>query len=307
MIEVHRQIIDHLDNGADYDTISVRMNIPRELVADRVRNARMAQLREIQMMGTVTQRPPSIPRKRFVQDRFTADNICILSDLEIPDHSLEYLTRAVQISKKMGIRHLLIAGDVVAFDQHALTTWAKEYHVQDDPSIMTVVDLTEALLYWLFDTFDTIKMSVGNHDARLAKTLAGQVNFGDLLRNLPADQFEYINNRKVIIDTSRGPVWVIHPNGGGQAAKVAQDWYNNHVPKGHIVMPHFHVQCDTTTSDGQYEIHAIGTGRDSDLTEYKALGAWRGRAWDSSFLIIRNGYFYPFNLKNTDWDFWLNL
>lgn len=286
--------------------IAQHLGIQRHLVADRIRNAHIALMRSgvpnIQMV-------PVIPRRTFEDYHIQTSNITIISDLEMPDHSVEYLLSAVEMSELFGIEDLLLAGDGLSFDQAVLTAWAKEIMLQPEPDVPDVLTLAEQMMQWLLTKFKRVWWQRGNHDDRVAKGLNGQVNLGLLLRRLPEDRFTFIDRRKVCIETSRGKVWSIHPNGGGDAAKVAQDFYNK-MPieqKGHIVMPHFHVQVDTSTSDGSFEIHCIGCGRDKKKTEYLAAGAWRGRQWDESFIIIKDGWFYPFNMKNTNFDFYRQL
>lgn len=307
MIDNHVAILEMLGEGAPFDDIAIALNIPRPLIADRIRNAKLAQFKELISAGSLPPGrtpPPSTPRKRFVVDRIQADSIAICSDLEMPDHSIEYLERLVQMSRLMGVRRLLLAGDGIAFDQVALTRWAKRAITQPELGVEDTLDLADSMVEWLLETYDQVDWMAGNHDDRVALAVNGEINLGRLLSRKAGDKFQYVNKRKLIIDTPRGPVWVVHPDGGGQAAKVAQDWYNNNSPKGHIIMPHFHTQVDTTTSDNAFEIHAIGAGRDPGLTEYLAQKAWRGRTWNSSFIIIKDGYFYPFNLKNTNFDLW---
>lgn len=309
MIELHKQILKLLSEGASYDFISYQLGIDRDKVADRVRNAQLARLKEIAPTAATVdlERPPSIPRKRVGTVRIDGRNIAVIGDTEMPDHSLEFMENVVEMSQLFGIDTLLIAGDGVALDQETLTSWAKEYYIQVEEGLPTIIDLAEALILWLLKTFKKVYWSRGNHDDRLAKALKGQVNIGMLLNRLPQDRFEFIDRRFLILDTDRGPCWVIHPNGGGNPASVMERWINTHPEKGHCLLPHFHVQVDTTTADGLWELHAIGTGRDVEKTEYLQMNIWRGRQWDASYMLIKDSYFYPMNLRNTDFAFWRSL
>lgn len=75
--------------------------------------------------------------------------------------------------------------------------------------------------------------------------------------------------------------------------------------KCHVVVAHCHRRQDGHTKDGLYEVHALGTCRDPWRTKYKASKANKHNQWDESFLMIKNGYHYPFDMKTTDWKFWL--
>lgn len=309
MIELHRQILHILEQGGTYDTIARELEIDRDKVADRVRNAQLARLKEIGpvLLKEATNRPPSIPRKRIGDVHLDGRNLAIIGDTEMPDHSLAFLENVVEMSGLFGINELLIAGDGVALDQQQLNSWAKQYYIQVEEGLPTIVDLAEAMIRWLLQYYKKIWWSRGNHDDRLATALGGQVNIGMLLNRFSEDEFEFIDRRYLILDTDRGPCWVIHPNGGGNPANVMQKWINDHALKGHCLLPHFHIQLDTTTTDGLWELHAIGTGRDVELTEYLQMNIWRGRAWDQSYMLIKDSYFYPMNLRNTNFDFYRKL
>jgi hypothetical protein len=50
------------------------------------------------------------------------DDLIIISDIEIPDHSAKMLQLALLTGMARGIKHLIVAGDLIATDQDSLNT-----------------------------------------------------------------------------------------------------------------------------------------------------------------------------------------
>lgn len=158
-----------------------------------------------------------------------------------------------------------------------------------------------------FSKFDDCLVSwviiEGNHDDRVARTTGGAVHLGMLIHGTIA---QYSRYHFMWLNTSRGPVYITHPdNFSSDPVRLGQELYDVQPRKAHVVVTHCHRKQRGWTKDGSFEVMAIGTGRDPYRTKYKAVRANKHRQWDSSFLMVKGGYFYDFDLKSTDWKFWL--
>lgn len=227
------------------------------------------------------------------------DDWMIISDIEIPDHNPLYLLLMVLVAMVNGVRKLIIAGDLVATDQQALTAWTEVLNTGDEINFEASVGIVVRILKKLFEWFDEVYLIEGNHDNRVARATKGQVHFGMFLNgtNVVYSRYGYL-----WIKSSRGWIKVVHQqNFSIDPVKLGQDYNDSEVRKCHWVTTHCHRRQSGWTKDGLFEVHAIGTGRDEAKTKYKSQGQNKHRQWDISFLMIKGGYFYDFDLKSTNW------
>lgn len=227
-------------------------------------------------------------------------DVMMIGDIEIPDQHSSHLQKIIKIAKRWSLTKLIIAGDFVHADQFSPfpTTWARD----DDPSFRTTLDLVRQILTALMTQFLEIYIISGNHDERIAKNNHGHIDLGMFLNfnNVHFSPYGYM-----YLYTTRGPVYIGHPHSGGKGFTAAQNTYNVVLSpdneKCHIVLPHYHFQSSTWSSDGLRELHLLPASRDVKKTKYKRLSADAYRAWIIGGLALRNGYFYPLSENGTDW------
>jgi len=246
--------------------------------------------------------PPSPSRLYLDYETIVTDDIVIGADIEIPDYSREYLSLLLLTGMAYGIKKLCIAGDLVATDQQALNDWIKTWRTGMELGFETVIDITFNLLTSLAKWYEEIYIIEGNHDDRIARKTGGEVHLGMLLRGTIA---KYSRYSYLWIETSRGPIRVVHPSGPSGFSQdpitLGQKLYNAEPRKCHYVVAHCHRRQDGWSPDGAYEIHSLGAGRDPQRTQYKCKNVTTFKQWDSSFLVVRNGFHYPLDLKSTNW------
>lgn len=247
--------------------------------------------------------PPSPTRQYTDFLKIESDNFIVISDFETPDHNATYLYYALLSAISHGIKTLIIAGDLLAGDQEGISSWASVIQYGDeltyDSSRNILLRIIEIFAAW----FDHIYIIEGNHDNRVARATKGQIHLGMLLgRFEDSPNIHYSRYGFMTVETSRGVVWVCHPtNFSGDPVVLGQHLYNSHWPKGHWIVPHCHRKQTGWSPDGQFEIHAIGTGRDRDRTKYAATQINKHKAWDYSFLMVEDGYFTDLDLRSTNW------
>ncbi len=240
------------------------------------------------------------PVKRYTDFiTMTTDNVMIISDTEIPDHNPLYLLLALYMAMAHGIKDLIIAGDLIATDQAGLVSWITTWVDKDELNFEDAISVVVMILKEFEKWFTTITIIEGNHDDRIARATGGQVHFGMLIKDTKAVYSRYAF---MWLETSRGPVKIVHPsNFSGDPVTLGQFLYNTEPRKCHYVVAHCHRRQDGWSPDGAFEIHALGTGRDQKKTKYKATKVNKHKQWDSSFLMIKDGYQKPLDLNSTNW------
>jgi hypothetical protein len=222
----------------------------------------------------------------------------VCSDIEIPDHDPYMLLTVLMTGIRFGIKNLIIAGDLIATDQRTLNSWLNTWVEGQETTYEHAIELVQTVLKAFRTHFTTILVLEGNHDDRIARATGGEIHLGMFLNDL----VQYSRYPYLWIESSRGWIKVVHPQNFSQdPITLGQNLYNVEPRKSHLILGHCHRQQSGYSPDGQYEIHALGTLRDPSRTRYKAISANKFRQWDQGFLMIRNGYFYPFTRYGTDW------
>ena len=148
--------------------------------------------------------------------------------------------------------------------------------------------------------FDEEYMIGSNHDGRLAKATNGELDIGMLLG---ASNIQYSPYEFLFLETSkRGLIRVSHPqNFSATPVALGQQLYDVSPVKAHQVLAHTHIQQSGWTKDGLFEVHSLGTCRDAQRSQYKAISVNKFHEWTNGFLVVQNGYFQQLSFKGTDW------
>jgi len=253
-------------------------------------------------MAEAFQVPPTLP----AYNEYTvleADDAIVISDLEIPDHDARMLKYALMVGVKRNIRTLVYNGDVVATDQDTLNTWAREFKHDNETTYRTTMDKTRQVFGEFGKWFTDQYFVTGNHDARVAKATGGEIHLDMLMYGSPVNFSRYAY---MYMKTVRGWVYICHPRNYSihAGSKLGNDLWATHIApdssKCHIVLGHTHLAQTAWSADGQQEL--VSTGCMRHRAEYKDTSANTYRAWQRGFLVIQNGYFYPYTEFGTDWE-----
>lgn len=231
------------------------------------------------------------------------DDWLILSDLEVPDHDPVMLELALKVAMVQGIKRGVIAGDFHSMDGGGLTTWPETWHRPGTKNFEQALDMGRDILKQFLTWLDELYISAGNHDERVNKATKGAIHTGMLLNDLDVTYSHY---RYLWIETSRGPVKVLHPqNYSATPVKLGQELYDVEPHKCHVVLGHTHIAQHGFTKDAAYEVVALGTMRDRAKTQYVSTGANKHHHWTQSFLLIKDSYLHHLPRQSTNWRLWL--
>ena len=101
--------------------------------------------------------------------------VLVLSDLHIPYHDVDWIAKCVDVARTMGIKRLIIAGDLLDSKQLGKFADQSEHTLEDE------VDQAHQLVAWLRSRFEQIDVFPGNHDARFARAVGNQISTTKLL------------------------------------------------------------------------------------------------------------------------------
>ncbi len=236
-----------------------------------------------------------------------ADDAIVISDIEIPDHNPEILHLALLTAMRYNIKRLIVAGDYMATDQASLNSWVNRWVTQSDLTYQNALSIGADIIHQMLKWFDHIDFIEGNHDDRIARATKGEVFLGMLLKHerITYSRYEYM----YMVTSNRGIIKICHPeNFSSNPVSLGKQLYNKETgpypskpAKCHIVLAHTHILESGWTVDAAYEVHALGTCRDSLRTRYKQKSANKHNQWIPGFLMIKNGFFRNFSQYGTDW------
>lgn len=238
---------------------------------------------------------------RVYDDHVELNEDCIIiSDLEVPYHDHELLGYVVSVGKRFGITTLVIAGDFLALD--ALGFWPCED--TDESDNYTVADSLldgELVLQSLFQWFTRIVLIKGNHEQR--GTRAKELGFFRMMQRAWEDlgELEISFYKWCKVQGRR----IEHP---GNYSKVPGSVVRERaeIEGCDVAGGHNHHFSWSFTRDGNYAAIDLGHCTRPETRYYKMVnGTTRHPKWVAGFWMLRNGYWYPFPKKFTDWRFWL--
>ena len=230
-------------------------------------------------------------------------NIIVAHDPHIPYHYPEIIEKMLLLAERFNIKDLAIVGDFI--DNKSLARFKKS-----DTGEKLSYELSAAtnILELLFETFDKIYYSMGNHEARFFHLFEGNVKVNQL-KNLI---YTAISGKKLIITkyhylTLNNKWRLTHPKNYSRIPpqierRLAEKYHM------HIIGAHGHLFGMSTDISGDYLTLQIGGLSDPDRTWYIKEKDTTHPKWTPGFWMIRNDVIYPFTLHEnlTDWDFWLN-
>jgi len=203
------------------------------------------------------------------------DDVLVMADVHAPFHNAEFCSELVDLAKYVKIKTVILAGDLLDFAALSSFTPNMLDEVETDDTGLVSDEIVAAASFCdvLLDNFDTVLMTLGNHEERITRRLAVQTRV-TLLRHLLGyrreERFQISPYYYAIIKTSDGQVWrITHPKNYSVipvrvAARLADKYGQN------VVAAHGHDWGETISTSGHYAA-ACGMCADGELFEYTQL------------------------------------
>jgi len=213
----------------------------------------------------------------------------IVGDIEFPDYHADTLVKAMEVGQKLGIKQLVLNGDVFAADQ--MSTWPQE---RPDPTTLKAdMLLGDSLMEEFLTVFDTVAINLGNHDSRIAWKTRGQVTladfFGHRAPKVQVSDYWYCHLH------SNGRPWLVaHPKNVGQlplavSRRLAEKYQMN------VVCAHVHHLAKGYDRSGAYQCLDGGCARDELRTFWKEAHVSTAPRWNVGFAVVVAGQGYIFH------------
>lgn len=234
------------------------------------------------------------------------DGIIIANDFHAPYHSVKWCNRLLKIAKLYKIKQLLIAGD--GLDMHSFSGWGAD----PDMSWNEEMSCAAEWLWVLYNSFDKIYWTRGNHEDRLARATNWQMSADNVIDSIlckyarensvnfkyDCDKIEYSVYPFSYVDED----WmIVHPKTYSRIPnRVSSQLALTH--KKHVIMAHSHRACWGWADDREHIVIDSGGMFDESKCQYRHLSITTHGGWNNGFVVYRNNYAvlfgeYPF----TDW------
>lgn len=219
--------------------------------------------------------------------------IAIAADFHVPLFRVDYVNEALDYWADARAKTLVIAGDYWNMD--SLSTF--EYK-QGSASLEREWEVGSYVITKLLDSFDTIYLTYGNHDARVVKALQYRLTFAEGMRlmfgEVPDEarrKLVFTNLDHIFIDTPRGVYRACHPKDysatpGVNARHLAAKYHQ------HILCGHSHHSAIVPDVSGKYLCAEIGGFFDVEKTNYLKRTT-KHATWTNGYgLIDESGRFH---------------
>ena len=244
------------------------------------------------------------------------DSMLFICDVHAPYQSKEMLGTAVRIAKMMGVRNILLGGDLTTQDSVDMK----------HPKNMPIVSLDKELkiagrvIMKLSEHFERMFITNGNHDERVAKALNTDFRLAGLIQyalatqvphcDLHVTEFDYYNLLLSGVPWQLGHYSRFKRAPGSVGREIAEQMRAN------VAGGHEHGSGFQSTSDGKFIGISVGGMMDIDK-EGRSRFAYNERRMKSyppmknGFLIIKNGTPYLFDGQGSTalngvrpWEWW---
>lgn len=229
----------------------------------------------------------------------------ILTDCQIPFQDGEFMLKVLTLAKKWKIKQGISAGDF--FNQDVFSVFIKN---PEAPNWKQEADKAKRVANIMVDHIPEWLFLLGNHDVRMIRQLANQINHNDILRlsSMPtgceADDFYYC-----IVMDKQGNQWrITHPkNLSTIPARVPQKLADKYAQN--IVAGHGHLTGLVKSTSGMYTAIDSGVCCEPRLLEYASIRDSVRPCMNKGAVILKEdskGIIRPWLLlPETDWEFLL--
>lgn len=312
-----RAYYDHHERDMTYEEIAAAEKTTRNTVAGWIRDYKRTQsghkadsIRDdVQPRGLftiITEKRLDVPKIKMMP-MVHAEEMIVTGDWHVPTSDWEYLDTMCQFGlrhMKKGKRVLALVGDLFNFD-----AISKYDHVSPPVSVNHELDAAEATLTYVMGVFDEVYFTMGNHDQRFTKLMAGTFGIERLQRlfvkYLESGRFK-ATDRRQMETTSGGLKWrLTHQsnysrNKGIVAQQLCLKFQSN------IISHHEHHTGKGRDVFNRYTWINNGMMGDYEKMSYVMDADSIAPVMCEGFTFLRNGTGhlltpYP---SMTDWDMW---
>jgi hypothetical protein len=247
---------------------------------------------------SIVQKPPSLFDHSIGEALRLSGDWMIVGDVHAPTTDFEFAMRVVDVGERLGIKRLLIGGDMLnndVFSRHPKTSEGIQF--KDEAAAARAL-----LLCWL-EWFDEIVWTAGNHERRFEKWVNGAKGIESLKRDILLDnriitsRFGYCS-----IDTPRGIWRVTHPK---NYSRIPLRTVNALSAKHncHVWGFHEHHLGITWNHAGRHLVVNGGGLFDADMLEYVALDDSTMPRMAKGFGALLDGFPYLYGDEPfTNWE-----
>jgi predicted phosphodiesterase len=227
-----------------------------------------------------------------------SDRCIVISDAEIPDHSVEIFEAVISIAQKFGIKDLIINGDLVALD--SMSAWAKA--VVRKVFFREELEASQRAVQVFLQTFDRIFWHSGNHERRLNHKVDGELSIGDFFVHFAGVKFSEYSS--CILKSGGQDIFITHQkNYGSIPLSVPRKMFSTKLMN--ILCGHSHHLAMSYDPSGRYWLVEGGHCRNAQNTVYKQMRDTTHPEWNPGFVMIDKGR--PYLIDHNNLDFWLSV
>jgi len=228
---------------------------------------------------------------------FLQGDAIIVGDVHAPATDWGFAQNVVRVAQKRKITRLIIAGDFFNGD-----AWSKYPHIMTPPTWAQERDAGRLLLMDWLEVFSEIAVIMGNHDRRMQKANAGEVDAADIFGMLVQNPKITVSNFGYLSINSGGEVYrVTHPrNYGRNQLTVPGQLALKH--DCHVIGFHAHHLAKGRDVYGRHITIDGGCLADPAKLAYVQLDDSTSASMDRGFVALQNGVCDVLGLwPYTDW------
>lgn len=298
-----RQLYEAFNRGDTYHQIATERGLSVDSVRGRVSRYKRKQ---ISRNGATTPFKVNAPRtiRRYSNIPVIDTNVLVCGDVHVPTTDWHMLDLFIAFGKKhmrKGERVALIAGDLFNMDavsSHALI--AAPYSVADE------IEYAAAILQRMFEVFDIVVLSMGNHDLWLNKATEGGFDVVKLARLLDRDGKLWVTSSSKVWIKQHGIVWrATHQRNYSKIrGRVASDLAKKY--ECNMITHHEHHVSVSRDESNRYTAIANGMLADEEKLHYVNVFDSTSPHMCNGFTFVRDGAAHlltPYETF-TDWNMW---
>lgn len=227
----------------------------------------------------------------------------VVGDVHVPATDIEFAMFPAKIAEKhlkSGSRKLIVAGDLFSFD--SISSYAK---LPGQAMLKQELAAAKELILTWRKVFDEIFILMGNHDVRIIRTMAGEIDAEELLQLVSKDtNVRWSNFGYTTLTSADIPYRITHStnyscNQLTIADTLAQKFHSN------IISHHEHHLALGYDRYKRFLVINNGGLFDQQKMAYTQMQDNTMPNMIPGFTMVRNGYAYLFGKSLTNWEDWL--
>lgn len=194
--------------------------------------------------------------------------------------------KVIEAAKQFKIRTLYDIGDFFNFD--VLSNYARKIGGDDKlPKLTDELDFGYGVLKLYCSWFDTVYLSIGNHDGRYAKALNNALSYSEIVKAFELPKVKVIEDNHILLDGIR----FTHPRSYSQIKlSVARRLTEKFMQPTFMAHGHF---STIGYAANNLPCGDLGCMCDPDRIQYLQGGDTTHPYWNQAFMIYSDGQLYP--------------